>query len=44
MRVYFGDLYNDPDNKDEEYIEWKDFEIGDKILDEDNLEPVGSLA
>ncbi|EAR99959.2 E1-E2 ATPase family protein (macronuclear) [Tetrahymena thermophila SB210] len=44
MRVYFGDLQDDPDNPDEQYIEWKDFEMGDKVLDEDNLQPVGGVA
>ncbi|KAL4462588.1 hypothetical protein ABPG74_000418 [Tetrahymena malaccensis] len=44
MRVYFGDLQDDPDNPDDQYIEWKDFEMGDKVLDEDNLQPVGGVA
>lgn len=43
MRVYFGDVQNDSDNPDLEYVEWKDFEMGDKILDEDNLEPIGGI-
>ncbi|EAR98781.2 E1-E2 ATPase family protein (macronuclear) [Tetrahymena thermophila SB210] len=36
-RVYFGDLSDDPTQKDK--IIWKDFENGQKQLKEDNLEP-----
>jgi cation-transporting ATPase 13A2 len=43
MRVYFGDLMDDPDFPGETFIEWKDFELGDKVLDEENLEPVGGV-
>ncbi|EAR98775.2 E1-E2 ATPase family protein (macronuclear) [Tetrahymena thermophila SB210] len=41
-RVYFGDISDDP--KQYNRIVWKDFENGNKILNEDNLEPVGGVV
>ncbi|KAL4505183.1 hypothetical protein ABPG72_016250 [Tetrahymena utriculariae] len=40
-RVYFGDISDDPKLKNK--IVWKDFENADKILNEDNLEPVNGI-
>ncbi|KAL4462608.1 hypothetical protein ABPG74_000438 [Tetrahymena malaccensis] len=41
-RVYFGDLSDDPTQKDR--IIWKDFENGKKYLNEDDLEPANGVA
>ncbi|EAR98784.2 E1-E2 ATPase family protein (macronuclear) [Tetrahymena thermophila SB210] len=41
-RVYFGDLSDDPAQKDR--IVWKDFENGKRYLNEDDLEPANGVA
>lgn len=38
-RVYFGDI----DDKNNKRIVWKDFEHSDKLLDDENLEPLGGV-
>ena len=44
MRVYFGDISEDTSSSMKGKIIWKDFEMGNKVLDEDNLEPVNGVA
>ncbi|KAL4505175.1 hypothetical protein ABPG72_016242 [Tetrahymena utriculariae] len=41
-RVYFGDISDDPKQKNR--IVWKDFENRNKVLNEDNFEPIGGVA
>lgn len=42
-RVYFGDISEEASGPRKGKIVWKDFELGDKVLDED-LVPVGGVA